>query len=469
VILFSHLFQTLNINHTKAFLKQQVELRAINSLGAFSGLLDTYHIANVAVRLHQPQQLSQATFPCVAHCQKEGSSEAYFVVINNLKEGVVEYYDGQKTQQTNIENFAKSWSGHLLLLSPDEHSGEPNYAANRKAERVEVLQSVLGYVGLVALAVWLLVQASGWQSAVWLLCQYLGLGLCTLLLINTFGQPSAFVHKLCHLGKQTNCGAVLGSSAARLFGWLSWSEVGFMFFLSNILGCMLFGIESVMGFNVWLVPLWVVGGLASVYYQWRVAKAWCTLCLGVLAVLWIGALVGSPYIYGLQFQIYNFLSPIFYLPMLLAVGLWFLVRPFVIAHQQYKTTTQALGQWQHNSEVFKALLAQQAPVSIEPLAHEDQIGATDAPVIVTMVSNPNCGPCKTAYKELTDWQRYFCDEMQLRIRHIYSGEERYQSHDDWAAQVNIEYTPTIYINGRQIIEPYSFKDIGPHIRALAES
>ena len=85
-----------------------------------------------------------------------------------------------------------------------------------------------------------------------------------------------------------------------------------------------------------------------------------------------------------------------------------------------------------------------------------------------MVSNPNCNPCKDAYKELTEWQIYFSDEIQLRIRHINSGEEKYRGHEAWASEVGIEFTPTIFINGRKLVEPYNYKDVRFHVRTLAE-
>lgn len=43
--IFPYLFQILNINYTKAFLRQEVENRVMSSLVAYSGFLDTYRIA----------------------------------------------------------------------------------------------------------------------------------------------------------------------------------------------------------------------------------------------------------------------------------------------------------------------------------------------------------------------------------------------------------------------------------------
>jgi protein-disulfide isomerase len=107
-------------------------------------------------------------------------------------------------------------------------------------------------------------------------------------------------------------------------------------------------------------------------------------------------------------------------------------------------------------------------VALEPLLHEDQIGNADAPVVVTMVSNPHCNPCQQAHQELSDCVAFFEDEMQLRVRHINTGEAKYESHEAFAQTVGVTYTPTIFINGHQLQQPYTFKDIRQQVRALAE-
>jgi protein-disulfide isomerase len=127
-----------------------------------------------------------------------------------------------------------------------------------------------------------------------------------------------------------------------------------------------------------------------------------------------------------------------------------------------------LEQWQNDSDLFLSHLYVQQPVQMNHLPHEDQIGNPEAPITVTMVSNPHCNPCKEAYKELTGWVKYFEDEMQLRIRHINGGEEQYQLHEKWAKEVGIEFTPTLFINGYRLRPPYAYQDVWKHIRMLAE-
>ena len=132
--LFENLFTVHKIPFNKRHLTGKIiSLPQIITLSSLSEVLDHYRVASIAVKL-QPQQLAQATFPCIAHCQSEGSS-SYFVVVEGLVNGKVSYFDGKQLAQVSVAAFAKIWSGSLLLLAANAQSGEPNYAENRKNER----------------------------------------------------------------------------------------------------------------------------------------------------------------------------------------------------------------------------------------------------------------------------------------------------------------------------------------------
>src|SRR5699024_12035574 len=90
--------------------------------------------------------------------------------------------------------------------------------------------------------------------------------------------------KICTSGRNTNCGNVLQSKAAKLGGIISWSEIGFIYFSGGFLSLLLSGMSSdVMFLLGWLNVLAAPYVLFSIYYQWRIAREWCVLCLTVQA------------------------------------------------------------------------------------------------------------------------------------------------------------------------------------------
>ena len=84
---------------------------------------------------------------------------------------------------------------------------------------------------------------------------------------------------------QTDCNNILESDAAKIGGVLSWSEVGLGYFISNItlLICYPSLISYLSIINICALPytLW------SVWYQYKIAKQWCVLCLLVQLLLWV--------------------------------------------------------------------------------------------------------------------------------------------------------------------------------------
>ena len=64
---------------------------------------------------------------------------------------------------------------------------------------------------------------------------FAGLYISWLLLLKQMHIQSQYADKICSLFKQKDCNNVLDSKAAKLFGIVGWSEIGFGYFLTNLL------------------------------------------------------------------------------------------------------------------------------------------------------------------------------------------------------------------------------------------
>ena len=98
----------------------------------------------------------------------------------------------------------------------------------------------------------------------------------------------------------------------------------------------------------------------SVYYQWRVAKQWCVLCLAVQALFVLGALNIFANNFLLPVTNISFLQIaycilIFALPALL----WYCIKPYVLKLQNEKTTKRQYLRIKFNVEIFETLLKKQ--------------------------------------------------------------------------------------------------------------
>src|SRR5690606_16139732 len=83
-----------------------------------------------------------------------------------------------------------------------------------------------------------------------------------------------------------------------VYGWISLADAGLVYFLASLMAML-----TLMGntnsspatlalFSILTIP--VCG--YSIYYQWVVAKKWCPICLGIVAVLLIAFVLLYPFI-----------------------------------------------------------------------------------------------------------------------------------------------------------------------------
>jgi thiol-disulfide isomerase/thioredoxin len=298
---------------------------------------------------------------------------------------------------------------------------------------------------------------------------------------------------------------------------MSWSEAGFFYFASTFL----FLLFPSITFATKIFVLSIANILAapyilfSVYYQWKVVKQWCPLCLTVQAVLaaeliWcIANFWRHPYLS----PDYNAFLVTFYL-LLITITTWYILKPLILKAKDEPVYKAAYKRVLYNPETFNHLLQQQAtaPDGYQNLGIE--IGNPDAENTIIKVCNPYCGPCAKAHPVLDEIVRnnknvklklIFTasndkdDERGIAARHLLAINEKQdaqqtqQALDDWylaerkeyevfatkypmngeikqqeeqiekmkvwCKEAEITHTPTIFINGRRLPEKYKIEEL----------
>jgi uncharacterized membrane protein len=251
-----------------------------------------------------------------------------------------------------------------------------------------------------------------------------GITVSILLLIQTIDKDNPLVNKICALAKtNSHCNDVLESPAAKLFGIISWSEVGFVFFAGNLL-CLLFVPQAkdlMFLINISALPYTVW----SIYYQGNIAKQWCVFCLSIQALLWLCFisllttgisfnplnLINLPYNYLFQFIV------CFILPILC---LWFVV-PFIKKAHLLSPALQEINKIKSNESIFEAVLKTQKKVEIDEDVKSIAFGNPEASFEITMVTNPYCGPCARMHQKLEALLDQFSDFLRINIIYAVSN------------------------------------------------
>ena len=257
------------------------------SLYSISDNLSSWKVENAAFQV-DAEKLDELPVPFIAHTRKGGST---FVLVQQVNGSVDIINEKGRRETLSREAFLKSWTNTVLLAEKSAGSGELNYQKQRQRETISNLRLPLiaGGCLLFAVVYGLLFSDAlpGTLSSVLLLLKLGGSFVTSLLLWFEIDKKNPLLQQICTGQKNTNCKAVLESKAAKLFGWLNWSEIGFFYFAGGFLAILFTPFAQGSSFsalallNLTALPYTVF----SVFYQWRVAKQWCPLCLVVQALL----------------------------------------------------------------------------------------------------------------------------------------------------------------------------------------
>ena len=488
------------------------------SLLCISDALHQWQIPNAAAKT-DVDNIDELPLPFLATINVPATPVA---IVANIDETAVFYYSGnyKKPVKASREEFKKKWNGIYLIAEPNELSGEKNYTTNKRNSFIKSLVPVSLILLLTGLSAWYLAGQMEINTGAntGLLLQYLimltGVGVSILLLWYEMDSNNPLLHKVCTGIKKGNCNAILSGKAAQVFSWLSWSEVGFFYFTGGWMALAINGVSAVSivaWINIFALPYTVF----SVYYQWRVAKQWCVLCLSVQALLLLGGI--NAVTNGLLTGVQNVPSGTFvytailYLFPLLA---WYTVKPRLLRLRDAKTTMRQYLRLKFNSEVFETLLQKQKAVTIPVDGLGITLGNPQAKHEIIKVCNPYCGPCAKAHPEIekllennnnvkakiiftaTSDEKDYRAEPVKHLLAIAAGQDEQKTKtalddwylaekkdyaafankyplngelakqagkidamDKWCKATDIQFTPTIFINGYQLPDAYSIGDL----------
>jgi uncharacterized membrane protein len=523
-----------NVKATISFLKQlkvKVNNATVNetlqnhpdwpTLLCISDSLNKWNIPNAAGKI-DTEKIDELPTPFIAYTNDR---ENPLFIVSKATETTIEGNNKsyKRTILENKEDFIKKWNGVYLIAEPDVHSGEHNYEINKRKSLFKSLIPVAAVIALIILSLFFVnrtvnaIPAAASLSITAIYLQYFillaGVTVTSLLLWYEIDKSNPLLQKVCTGIAKGNCNAILTGKQSKVFNWLSWSEVGFFYFLGSLLA--LLSIENSISIIAWLNILALPYTIFSIYYQWRVAKQWCVLCLAVQALLIIGGInvIANNFLFPLPQ--WSFL-PIAYclLLLILPVLMWYAVKPFILRLQNAKNTKREYLRIKFNAEIFETLLRKQKAITIPADNLGIDLGNPSATNTLIKVCNPYCGPCSKAHSKieqlleeipnlkvkiifttpnqseerayklvshllaingqgneenmkqaLDDW--YLADKKDYELfakKYPMNGElakqgNKIEAMHKWCEKMDIYATPTIIINDYQLPDAYKIEDL----------
>ena len=373
------------------------------SLLSINHTLNQLQIDNIALRATYEQLQNDFPKPLLVHTQQQGGT---YRVVDKLDEETIYFVDKRGKLQAQLkEDFLKSWSGVAVLVDEQTKGVEKDYAVNRTKALLDQAKFPGAVLGLVLLIGYIFYYTDTLFSTfdyLFLLTKAMGVAATIPLMIRLIDKENPFVKKLCHSQKgksKINCASILDSPAANVLGVFSWSEIGFVYFVTLFFYLLLFQAHAnalIAGFAILAAPY----TLYSLYYQGKIARQWCRLCLAVQAILLLELGLAIAF-----FSTYT-LSPVS-LPSILALMLvsvvvisgYSLLKPLLIEWKSLKQQFPRLNSIKYKPEVFQSLLRKNPAMDttgVVPI----QLGNPEGKHQLTIISNPTCGPCISMHRKL---------------------------------------------------------------------
>lgn len=482
------------------------------NLYGISSMLSEYNILTTGIKVSDKRSnLDKLEVPFIAHIGHD------FIVVFKITKNNVYYQWEDKIIKINKDNFINTWSGITLLIEKNKDSIEPNYTEHKKYFLLKNIQFITCIIAVFILSLLLIFTNRTYNN----------LGIILIILLNIIGTcigyilvqkqintNSNYADKICSLFKKSDCNNILESKAAKFLGIIGWSEIGFGYFVANVIALIIhpeliyiFAIINIMTlpYTIW-----------SVLYQKFKAKQWCPLCLLVQIIFWLIFIIDVLYAFiNINFiKLDQFIAYLcLYAVSILGTNL---LIPKLSTNEKIETITQEINSLKMKDEVFEAYLKKQPHYEINNTNSNILFGNIKSDFVITILTNPHCSPCavmhkrvktflekngdnvclryifssfnkdldytgkfltavylqkekKEAMRILSEWYdkgKYQKEDFFRKYKEININkevEEEYKKHQIWRKNNGISATPTIFINGYVLPDIYKIEEVAEFI------
>lgn len=281
---FTDFLTQLRVSHTFAYSRERFETMPFKSFFGLKKLLAEYGVESDGYQLPCAEEMLRLPTPYLA------KSAGGIIIVTGFdadRQEVVYLSEGVE-ERISAEEFTKIMPGIVFMAFPSPAAAEPDYENHRREIFFEKGKKWLLAAIILFLAAYLWISGGLYRhpSIYFIaLLDIAGIYISTLLLQKSLKIHNPAADKVCGIIQDGGCDSVLKTQASTFFGIFSWSEVGFSYFVVSLLCLLIF--PQYLGYlalcNLCCLPF----SFWSVWYQKTKAKAWCTLCLTVQALLWL--------------------------------------------------------------------------------------------------------------------------------------------------------------------------------------
>ena len=488
------------------------------SLHSITGVLDHFNIDNHALEVPVNMEiLNQLPKTFISFFTDKEIKE--YILVNRLDEKIEIIFGNKNKKQVSKDDFINIWNGIIVVIDKDDFQNSNNLQNVKSYSNISYAITLFLSVG-----VFFFFNPSIFQISHYFIT-LLGILISLLIVKHELGFQSKAVDKFCSSGnKLTNCDAVLNSKGASISKNFKLSDIALIYFtgltISWIISMQYSNNNSII-IILSLIALPIT--FYSIYYQYKIVKKWCPLCLTIVTVLWLQIstifLTKIP-ITSLKLDLTS--SFILFFSFMLVVSLWVFIKPLLKNQIEFNKLRVDHYKFKRNYTLFDAVY-QKSPLIKTNISVKNEIllGNINARNMILLITNPSCFYCKQAHTDIENLLRKsdnikviirfnvsqahenISNKVAQRLLEIYNNDsadkckkallEAYKKdadlekwilnwgitksnefnsvlikQKDWCTANKINFTPAVLLNGKQYPKEYDRSDIGYFIEELAE-
>ncbi|MDR6463770.1 vitamin K epoxide reductase family protein [Chryseobacterium sediminis] len=324
------------------------------------------------------------------------------------------YTDHEGVQQNiSLPEIQNVWTGAVLAA---ENNGETAVTANK------IYSKLLPAFILCAVSV-ILYFIGGWFLCGFGAVSMVGLLLSFEALKTELGIESGFSAQFCDGSEKSSCSQIINSEKGKIAGF-KLSDLSVFLFGTQLFSLVVFNQEHLNNYY-FLIGVSLLAcipfTLYSVYFQMKVEKKWCPICLSIIGVIYAQLI----YLMLNWAGILNKINIDFTTISLLAAaivafaGTYFLIKKALIGYGKLKKDAEFDSRYIRHYPYFKKILTSTDPLYLK--ADPILLGNPNAPVTITFITSPLCGYCREAHDFLQKIYNQYKDQVNIKIRFNMTG------------------------------------------------
>lgn len=407
---FLNIVESLLRKNNIAFDKKELFLQiqshpSYPSLHSITGVLDHLNIENVAANVSvNMDTLAELPATFIAQVNTEKGTDLVLVSRKKTQYHVTPSIDS--TKSLNANGFLEVFTGIIVAVEKGE--------VTEKRQAYSWLTKSLWAVPFLALFI---LGNPSLNTIIFFLLSIAGAVVSVTIIKQELGQKTSLGDAFCSsVSEKKDCDAVLSSKGAQLLGAFKVSDLSLVYFISITLGTLLSSTSSQSSYIIhYLSIIALPVTLYSIYYQWRVVKKWCLMCLSIVGVLWAQAAL-SYFTIGseLSIQANELLS--LSMVLLTVFALWNHFRPQYEEQLKSEKTKLDFYKFKRNFNLFSTLLEQAQRLDTQISGQEILLGNHESNTEIVIVTSPFCGHCKPVHKLVEDILLQHGSNVRVLIR-----------------------------------------------------